>query len=71
MGVTIGYNAAKSGKKNHLLVIMRLRLLQKIGLIDLTNWTRLRTILRALLGAQSAPKLHPRAHNFIQPLIRT
>ena len=63
MGVTIGYDAAKSVKNTHLLVIMRVRLLQKIGLLDLTNRTRLRTILGALFGAQSAPKLHPRAHS--------
>ena len=40
MGVTIGGDAAKSGKNTHLLVIMRVRLLQKIGLLDLTNRTR-------------------------------
>ena len=37
MGVRIGCGASKSGKKNHLLVIMRVRLLQKIDLLDLTN----------------------------------
>ena len=40
MGVTIGGDAAKSGKNTHLLVIMRVRLSQKIGLLDLTNRTR-------------------------------
>ena len=35
MGVTIG-----GGKNTHLLVIMRVRLSQKIGLLDLTNRTR-------------------------------
>ena len=39
MGVRIGFDAAKNGKNTHLLVAMRLRLLQKIGLLDLTNWT--------------------------------
>ena len=61
MGVTNGYDAAKIGKNNHFLLIMRVRILQKIGLLDLTNRTQLRTILGALVGAQSAPKLHPRA----------
>ena len=32
MGVTIGCDAAKSVKNTHLLVIMRVRLLQKSGL---------------------------------------
>ena len=40
MGLTIGGDAAKSGKNTHLLVIMRMRLSQKIGLLDLTNQTR-------------------------------
>ena len=39
MGVTIGGDAAKSGKNTNLLVIMSVRLLQKIGLLDLTNRT--------------------------------
>ena len=42
MGVTIGGDAAKSGKNTHLLVVMRVRLSQNIGLPDLTNWTRLK-----------------------------
>ena len=42
MGVTTGSDAAKSGKKTHLLVVMRVRLSQKIGLIDLTNRNRLK-----------------------------
>ena len=42
MGTTIGGNAAKSGKKNHFLVVRCLRLLQKIVLLDLTNRTRLK-----------------------------
>ena len=37
MGVTIGYDAEKIGKNTHLLVIMRVRLSQKIGLLNLTN----------------------------------
>ena len=37
MGVTIG---GKSGKNAYLLVIMRVRLSKKIGLLDLTNRTR-------------------------------
>ena len=40
MGVAIGGAAAKSGKNTHLLVIMRVRLSQKIGLHNLTNQTR-------------------------------
>ena len=40
MRVTIGGDAAKSGKNTHLLVVMRVRLSQKIGLLDLTNRTR-------------------------------
>ena len=42
MGVTIGGDAEIFCKNAHLLVIMRMRLLQKIGLIDLTNRTRLK-----------------------------
>ena len=42
MGVTIGGDAAKSGKNTHLLVVMRVSLSQKIGLLDLTNRTRLK-----------------------------
>ena len=42
MGVQIGGDAAKSGKKPHLLVIMRVGLSQKIGPLDLMNQTRLR-----------------------------
>ena len=34
MGVTFGGDAAKSGKNTHLLVLMRVRLPQKIGLLD-------------------------------------
>ena len=68
MSVTIDYDAAKSGKNTHLLVIMRVMLLQKIGLLNLTNQTRLRTILGALVGAQSAPKLHQRAHIFLKDI---
>ena len=40
MGVKIGNYAAKSGNNTHLLVIMRVRLSQKIGLLDLTTRTR-------------------------------
>ena len=40
MGVTIGVDAAKSGKNTHLLVVMRVRPLQNISLHDLTNQTR-------------------------------
>ena len=40
MGVIIGGDSAKSGKNTHLLVVMRVRLSQKIGLLDLMNWTR-------------------------------
>ena len=40
MGATIGGDAAKSGKKTHLLVIMHVRISHKIGLLDLTNQTQ-------------------------------
>ena len=40
MGVTIGDDDAKSDNNTHFLVVMCVRLSQKIGLIDLTNWTR-------------------------------
>ena len=40
MGVTIGGDAAKIGKNTNFLVIMRVRISQKIGLIDLTNHNR-------------------------------
>ena len=36
MGVTIWGDAAKSGKKTHLLVIIRVRLSQEIGMLNLT-----------------------------------
>ena len=39
MGVTIGGGAAKSGKNTILLVIMHVRLSQKISLLDLKNQT--------------------------------
>ena len=38
-GATIEGDAEKSGKNTHLLVIMCVRLSQKIGLLDLKNWT--------------------------------
>ena len=38
-GVKIWGNAAKSGKDSHLLVIMCMRLSQKISLHNLTNWS--------------------------------
>ena len=44
MGVTIGGDDAKSGKNTHLLVVIHVRLLQKIGLTDLTNRTRFKTV---------------------------
>ena len=39
MRVAIGGGAKKFGKGTRLLVIMSVRILQKIGLLDLTNWT--------------------------------
>ena len=39
MGVTIGGDATKIDKNTKLLVIMRMGILQKIGLLDLTNQT--------------------------------
>ena len=40
MGVTFGVDASKSGKNNHFLVIILVRLSQNIGLLDLKNRTR-------------------------------
>ena len=40
VGVTIGCGAAKSGKNTNFLVIIRVRLSQKIALLDLMNQTR-------------------------------
>ena len=40
MGVKIGGDTAKIVKNNCLLVIMRVRLLQEIGMIDLNNQTQ-------------------------------
>ena len=37
MGVKIGGDAEKIGKNTHLLVIMGVRISQKIGLLELTN----------------------------------
>ena len=42
LGVTIGGDAAKSGKNTNLLVIMRVRLLQTISLLNLTNRAQLK-----------------------------
>ena len=39
-GVTFGIDAAKSANDSNYLVIMCVRLLQKIGLLYLTNQTR-------------------------------
>ena len=44
MGVKIGGDADKSGKNTNLLVIICVRLLQKIGLLDLTNRTRFKKV---------------------------
>ena len=44
MGVAIGGDDAKSGKNTHLLVVMHMRLLQKIGLPDLTTRTWFKTV---------------------------
>ena len=44
MGVTIGGDDAKSGKNTHLLVVIHVRLLQKIGMTDLTNRIRFKTV---------------------------
>ena len=42
MGVKIGDDAENSGKNNHLLAIMRVRLVQKIGLLVFKNRTRIK-----------------------------
>ena len=60
MGVKIGGFAAKSGNNNNLLVVMRVRLSQNIGLPDLTNRTqfkkgngyKIRTKVCAITGKQ-------------------
>ena len=39
IGVIIGGDAAKIGNNTHLLVVVRVSLLQKIGLTNLTNQT--------------------------------
>ena len=44
MGVTIGGDAAKSGKKPHSLVVIPVRLSQKIGLLDLINQTQFKKV---------------------------
>ena len=44
MGVTIGDDAEKIGENTHLLVIMRMRLSQKIDLLDLTNRTQFKKV---------------------------
>ena len=43
MGVTIGGDAAKSGKKTHLFVIISVRISRKIGILDLINRTQFKT----------------------------
>ena len=40
MGSTIEYDAEKRGKNTRLLVVMRVGILQKIGLLGLTNRTQ-------------------------------
>ena len=44
MGVTIGGDAGKSGKNTNLLVIISVRLSQKIVRLDLTNQTQLKNL---------------------------
>ena len=44
MWVKIGADAAKSVKNIHLLVIMRVRLSQKIGLLDFNSHIRLKKL---------------------------
>ena len=44
MRVTIGGGAEKSDKITQLLVIMRVRLLKKIGLLNLNNRTRFKKV---------------------------
>ena len=39
MGVKIGVDAIKIGNNTHLLVVISVRILQKIGRLNLTNWT--------------------------------
>ena len=53
MGVTIGCDAAKSGKNTNLLVIMCVRLYHKIGLIDLTNRNRFKKLKGQKQGMKS------------------
>ena len=44
MGVTIEGDAAESGNNTHFLVVMHVRLLQNIGLLDLTNRTQFKKL---------------------------
>ena len=44
MRVKIVISTAKSGKKTNLLVIMRVKILQKIGLQYLTNWNQFKKV---------------------------
>ena len=44
MDVTIGGDAEKSGKNNNLSVTMRVRLSQKIGLLDFTDRTQFKKV---------------------------
>ena len=46
MGATIMSDAGKSGKNTHLLVVMCVRLLHKIGLHNLTNRTLFKKVNR-------------------------
>ena len=44
MGVKNWGDAEKSGKNTHLIVIMRVKLSQKIGMHNLTIWTRFKKV---------------------------
>ena len=44
MGWEIGGDAAKSGNKTRLVVVIRVRLSQNIGLLDLTNRTQFKKL---------------------------
>ena len=44
MGVTIGGDATKIGRNTNLLVVMRVRLFQEMGLLDLKNRTQFKKL---------------------------
>ena len=54
MGVTFGEDADKSDKNTHFLVVMYVRLSQKIGLLNLMNWDRSKKVNSYKIRTKSA-----------------